>query len=359
MPFTFVIPPRLLPTVCRHTVDSPAVHDAHTLLPPSGGDETLPGGGPPSCLVDDAFPDMARVSYCVRVQVLRRRDSGARPQVLADSVRKVRVIPTGQEEDQRAGDSLSPPSYQNVPGSTPPAPAPLRKEKDIRKGMFLRGKLGRVVVQVEQPPNPIRLKTQGPSQGTVIPVTLTFTPPAGKDYPPPKLNTLKAKLKIATFFSHSPMSSIPKISCPHRPDPTIHRYAESITLSSRCMQAAKWTREPYPPTPTPTPEEGQQSRLYKTAITVPIDPPPKKFLVPTFASCLAARSYSIKIDVEFEAAPQQRRYYCYSPSVSINVPLLVEASQAPQTTAAGPPGYSRAAPTASAEEDAGLRPPLR
>src|SRR5438105_3963705 len=62
-PFVFVVPQRLLPTMCTHRHKNATVEDAHMHLPPSLGDGTAPAYG--GFTYDDISPDMTRISYSI------------------------------------------------------------------------------------------------------------------------------------------------------------------------------------------------------------------------------------------------------------------------------------------------------
>lgn len=297
-PFTFVIPERLLDSTCTHKVSNDAVREAHLQLPPSAGDPCLPGES--GCLIDDLFPDMTRISYYIQVKMLRRRESDGKAVTLADSSRKVRVMPNFEE--------IPPIHVQDHPGDYA-----LRAEKDIKKGFF-KGKLGRLVAETEQP-KALRLSRDSLCPPTtMVSVSVWFTP-TDESLEPPKLGTLAAKLKISTFFSTSLINYTPRLSS-RMNDVLLGYYGESLLLSSRCMEGVKWVKNSSSPT------------TYKATLLVPITTPKCKVLVPSFMTCLMSRSYTLDLSVAIQASTHSH------PAVSLKLPLQVSHPSTPSSPVA-------------------------
>lgn len=284
-PFTFVIPERLLDSSCTHRVKNDVVREAHLQLPPSAGDPCLPGEG--GCLINDFFPDMARISYYIRVKILRRRGSDDKFITLADSSRKMRVTPNFEE---------GPPVHtEDHPGDYV-----LRVEKNIKKGIF-KGKLGRLTVEAEQPKD---LGLSPCPASTLVPVSLWFTV-SDESFEPPKLGTLKVKLRISTFFSASAINYIPRPSS-HASNALLGHYGVSLLLSSRCMEGVKWTKQ-----------SSLGPTTYNATLLVPINIPKCKELVPSFMACFISRSYMLDLSVTVQVSTHSH------PSVLLKVPLQV------------------------------------
>lgn len=295
-PFTFVIPGRLPDSSCTHRVKNGAVREAHLRLPPSAGDPCFLGED--GCLVDDLFPDMARISYYVRVKILRGCGSDGRVIALADSSRKVRVTPNVEE--------VPPIHVEDHPGDYV-----LRAEKSIKKGIF-KGKLGRLTVEAEQP----RDLGLGPCPAsTLVPVSLWFTV-ADESFEPPKLGTLTAKLRVLTFFSTSTINYIPGPSS-RTHDALLGHYSVLLLLSSRYMGGVNWSKQPL-----------QGPTTYKATLLVPITVPKCKELVPSFMACLISRSYILDLSVAVQAST----YSCTS--VLLKIPLQVSHPSTPSPLAA-------------------------
>jgi hypothetical protein len=261
-----VIPERLLPSSCDHTTENDTVNDAHLHLPPTFGDaRVLDRHG---CPTDDYAPAMAQVTYVVRARVLRtRRESESQTVTLGEAYQKVAISPTFED---------SPPIHVDDKSKE----YVLRKSKDLRCG-FIGKKLGRLSVFSEQPrPLRLRLNSLCPVSTTVT-VTMTFSS-TDPSIPPPTLGNLFAKLKVATFFSTSKMSYIPRH--PQRELETTSYagvYTGSTLLSTRCIAGVKW--------------EDMGSKEYKADLVVPISTPKGKHLPPSFSSCHITRSYTLEL----------------------------------------------------------------
>ncbi|KAH0606698.1 uncharacterized protein H6S33_003532 [Morchella sextelata] len=297
-PFTFVIPERLLPTACTHTLKNDSVRDSHLQLPPSAGDPSL--ATDQGCLADDLFPDMTLVSYYIQAKLVRRRESDGKAVSLGDTFRRVRILPIVEE--------LPPVHIEDHPGEYV-----MRAEKDIKKGFF-KGKMGRLIVEAEQPRSLRLSKDSLCPATTMVPVSLWFVP-ADEALEPPKLGSLTAKLKVLTFYSTSQLSYIPGPSSKNG-DPSLGYYGESLLLSSRCMESAKWVKQPLAPGPATT---------YKTTVLVPVTAPKCKELVPSFTSCLMSRSYTLDLSISVQASTHT------SPSVSLKLPLQVSHPATPSS----------------------------
>jgi len=292
-PFVFVVPERLLPTMCAHRHKNTTVEDAHMQLPPSLGDGTAPAYG--GCTYDDISPDMTRISYGIKVKILRRRDSDNKTVTLAEETRKVRILP--------AYDDLPPvmvdPSDKDLA---------LRKERTIRKG-FLKGKLGRLVAEAQQPSALHTLTSSACPPATIVPVTVTFYP-ADPSLQPPALNTLSTKLRTHTFFSTNPIMYLPAPSHVAL-DGALGRYHETSFVGAQNLSGVKWT---------PHYTLGGIADYYTTELTLPIVTPKCKYLVPSFHSCLLSRSYSIEVHLDVQTPGYNMGTH---PGVTLKIPLQV------------------------------------
>ncbi|CUS15143.1 unnamed protein product, partial [Tuber aestivum] len=288
-PFEFVIPAKLLPSACSHRRSTPeqetAEREEHLHLPPSSGDPTLPDAN--GALIDDLFPDMLKITYTINARIIRRREADNKPLVLSSSVRKVRVMPYMEDSPPIMLDGGS-----DGAGAVPGVGGQkytLKKEKDVKKSFF-KPRLGRLQVSAQQP-TPLHLqdpnKTSCPST-TVVPISLLFTKTSAS--PPPKLTTVTTKLRTNTTFSTTPL--------PHtlqRETPGLAgTYSTTQTLSTRCISNTPWT--------------GNEARL-----SVPVSPPKGVMLVPSFSTCLGARSYVLEITFGVQN----------SSSVTLRIPLQV------------------------------------
>ncbi|KAB2580899.1 Bul1 [Lasiodiplodia theobromae] len=327
-PFTFVIPAHLLPKACQRFAND-QVRAAHLQVPPSMGDTSISGHG--GKLLDDLTPDMARISYAIKVTVTRERETDGKVVTLVDKSKKVRVKPAFDEQ---------PPL---VVGSND-AEYRLRREKNIRKGIF-KGKLGRLVMETQQPRSLRIPGARTPDGGpitTSAKVILRFDP-ADENTLPPRLGSLSSKLKVTTFYATTPRRQFPSREQVLL-DISQGTFSETLPLSSRCMAGAQWTKH----TPTaddiaaasdpsisrrdsglsdcsavsnakniPEPSEAYVAgRPYYTAnLLIPIELPSNKSFIPTFHSCLISRVYRLDLCLSISATT----------SVTLKVPIQVTA----------------------------------
>ncbi|OJD35834.1 arrestin domain-containing protein [Diplodia corticola] len=327
-PFTFVIPAHLLPRSCQR-YGNDQVRAAHLQLPPSLGDTSIAG----HCgkLLDDLAPEMARISYAIKVTVTRERETDAKVVTLVDKIKKVRVKPAFEEQ---------PPL---VVGSND-SEYRLRQEKNVRKGIF-KGKLGRLVMETQQPRSlcipGARIPVNGPIT-TSAKVALRFDP-ADENSLPPRLGSLSSKLRVTTYFATTPRRQFP--SHEHvMLDMSQGTFTDTLPLSSRCMAGAQWTKH----TPTaaeiaaasdpaisrrdsgisdcsavstgkniPEPSASYVAgRPYYTAnLLIPIELPANKTFLPTFHSCLISRVYRLDLSLSVSTTS----------SISLKVPVQISA----------------------------------
>ena len=195
IPFTFGIPDQLLPQICTHEVNDVTTSEEHHRLPPSFGDPMLAGDG--STLIDDMAPDMSKISYGIRVKVSKMGPNN-RILAIADRAIKVRIVPATEERPplDTSGDSKE---YQ------------LRKEKDVKRGLFKIGKIGRLAAEIVQPKS---FRLAPPTSKSIVPIStmatinLRFDPNEDKDQPP-ALGNVATKLRAQTFFGAAPFRNIP------------------------------------------------------------------------------------------------------------------------------------------------------
>ncbi|KAF8475782.1 hypothetical protein BDZ91DRAFT_193482 [Kalaharituber pfeilii] len=306
-PFVFVVPDRLLPTMCEHHYKNTTVEEAHMRLPPSLGDGTAPAYG--GCTYDDIAPDMSRISYAIVVKILKRRDSDNRVVTVAEESRRVRILPI----------------YEDLPPAMVDdndKDLSLRKERTIRKG-FLKGKLGKLVVEATQPSALRTLNSQFTSAAacpstTMVPVTATFYP-ADPSLDPPALNSLTTKLRVYTFFSTSPISYFPTPSALIL-DGALGRYHEAVFVGAQNLGSVRWEKHSGTP--------GANAPVhYTTNLTIPLVMPKYKYLVPSFHSCLVSRTYTVEVHLDVHTPGYNIGTH---PGLTLKIPLQV-SSPAPAT----------------------------
>lgn len=341
-PFTFNVPERLLPQACTHPRDNDAVHDEHLCLPPSLGDP-LAASEDGKMLLDDMAPDMGVISYALKVRITKGRGPRGKHQIISEESRRLRVIPACPE--------LPPLSVQG--GQTDDYR--LRKEKEIKKGMF-KGKLGRLTMESVQPKSlrlpPVRVEASCPVT-TLATVNLRFDP-ANENAEPPRLNQLIARLKVSTFFGSVPMRELPTKANDFHYSSIRGIYTETIHLSSRCLASVQWEYHSTISTPIrrdsafntlsgqgtaiPRPSESYNGKSFYTAtILSPITlPKGSKTFTPTFHSCLVSRVYALDLQLSAHAPG-------IMPTLNLKLPIQVSAE-----------GNINARPSISDEEAAAI-----
>ncbi|KAK5328538.1 hypothetical protein LTR93_002323 [Exophiala xenobiotica] len=317
IPFTFVVPDRLLPFICSHKVDNDEIRKEHVQLPPSLGDPSISGDG--HTLMDDLAPEMARIGYSIRARVTKWNATGKLLE-LADRSERIRIVPAREE---------APP----LPTEDDLSDHVTRKEKSVKKGLFKIGKTGRLTAETTQPrslrlPHPKRRQLE--PVASMATVNLRFDPLTPQDIPP-QLDSITSKLKVYTFFGAAPFKALPEIR-KHDNWSTLHGvYPESIPLSARNLSTVSWTRHnpsdrgsfstsseisrrpsTYSTSSTssiPEPSCTYQPDLpfYTATVLVPIALPSasgtnrSKIFVPTFYSCIISRTYSVELNVSFRS----------------------------------------------------------
>ncbi|CAL5874319.1 uncharacterized protein PFLUO_LOCUS8615 [Penicillium psychrofluorescens] len=308
-PFTFVVPDRLLPQVCKHRKNNAHLERAHTMLPPTLGDPMLASNG--KTLLDDMAPDMSRIAYIVRVAVLRKSTGEDRiTKSLAGFAKKVRIVPTVEEEP--------PISVTETSGYC------TRKEKKVKRGL-LRGRQGRLTASSAQP-KPIQLLfpsgEANDSGSTMATVQLRFDPVGNEQ--PPRLGSLTSKLRVHTFYSAEPWedfvspSGLTSFSHLSR-----GLYVQNVPLSTMCVASAQWTKHS-----DSSRRDSMQSTVsedsiaegetyYTASVVVPVSLPKTKAFVPTFQSCLLARIYLLDLSLSYHPAGKT----VLTPTVSLRLPI--------------------------------------
>lgn len=230
IPFTFVVPDKLLPHSCTHKVEHEDVTHHHLQLPPSMGDPLLAGDG--NTLMDDLAPEMSKITYSIKARLSKSCPQTGRVIDDEEKVIRIRVAPSRDEE---------PPLIVDADNSS----FTLRKEKNVRKGVFKIGKkIGRLTATVAQPKS-LRLPHHGKRSPnpvtTVLAVGLRFDP-ASEDEQPPQLASLSSRLKAYTFFGATSYKIIPETSrCDNWS--TLHGlFPETIDLPSRNIGNVSWRK---------------------------------------------------------------------------------------------------------------------
>lgn len=327
-PFTFVVPQQLLPLACVHKITHATIRDAHLQLPPSFGDPIVSGYGP--TLLDDMAPDMTKITYSIKVKLLK--DEGDDTSTIVEQTKKLRIKPAFEEQPPIDIDGTHE-DYCH------------RQEKTIRKGV-LKGKLGRLVIEASQPKS-FRLPAVSvgeaiPAVSTMAKVVLRFDP-ASESCPPPRLGSLSSKLKVCTYFATTPRQALPTRTQMNY-DMTQGYISGMIQLSSMCIASVDWQKHEAWESPesrrastlstmstmtigTNTLSPGvipdasssyKGNSFYTASILVPMSLPTSKHLVPTFHTCLVTRQYALHLNLSTHGQP-------LGPSVNLKLPIQISS----------------------------------
>ncbi|KAG8533765.1 uncharacterized protein KY384_001506 [Bacidia gigantensis] len=322
-PFNFVVPPRLLPQSCTHPKPESFPEDAHLNLPPSLGDPLVASWG--KSLMDDMCPDMSTIIYSIKCRMTSGRSSSGRHMTMAEASKKLRILPAVDE---------APPL--NVEGGDKDD-FRLRKEKSIKRGVF-RKKLGRLAAEAQQPKS-LRLHSINSTEAcpvtTMATVNVRFDP-ADEGSPPPRLNSLAAKLKVATFYSSVPMKELPTKSSDFHYSSVKGLFVDSVPLSSRCLAAIKWEGHNIgdPDSKALPPSYGYKGKKFYTAkVVVPIElPKGSKVFVPSFNSCLISRLYALDLSLSIEPPKAS----VMDPILHLKLPIQISCEPSPNIGAGMP-----------------------
>jgi hypothetical protein len=305
-PFHFVVPQRLLPKGCIHSRELGIPHEAHLLLPPSLSDpESIPEG---VSLKDDMGPEMAKITYQIRVMMNRRNDFG-QTVVVAEKARKIRVIPASEE---------APP----VDFSTNKDYC-LETSTTVKKNMF-SGRTGTLYAKADQPRS---LHLLPPDSGSdVMPMTTALVQlkfvPSKADQQPPKLGTLATRLKSNTWFWSRPMTDTMPTKSQLAYDRNIGCYTVTMNLSSRRISNVQWLFH--------EPEEASEDLrwgYYTAELPVPVALPKNKSFVPSFQTCTSSRAYVLCIGLSTTPAT--------SDEIELKIPVQVSVEQSACALQAG------------------------
>lgn len=319
-PFTFVVPQRLLPHVCTHHKTNAHIQNSHTLLVPSLGEPTLASDG--KSVLDDMSPDMARVTYHIRAEVLQKPVVGP-TKSLREAKKKIRVIPAVEEEPPLTVLDDHP-VYR------------LRREKDVRRGT-MRPKQGRLVVAAAQP-RPLQIsppEKSAESVSTAATVHLRFDPVGNEE--PPSMGTVWSKLRVSTYYSVNPWEDYPT-SCVVTTADMSGRglYQDSVPLSNMCVASAQWTkhssdtarRDSLQSTSSSESITGPSASFsgetyYTASLVVPVSLPTSKAFLPTFNSCLISRAYVLELCMSYHTPNMN----ILTPTVSLRLPIQLISNQ--------------------------------
>jgi hypothetical protein len=277
---------------------------------------------------DDLAPEMSKITYAIKVRVLRNRDEDDKEVVLVEGHKKIRVVPAVPETPPM---SLGHGEHDYV----------LSKTKVLRKGMF-SGKLGQITVSAAQMG---ALILPSPTSQSATPATtmatlnLRFDPHTASSEPP-KLGGLTTKIKAITFYAARPAAALPtRMSMLSQYETTRGIYHTTQSLSSRCVESVAWTKQDPKPVGKRRNSEWStcssdcsESRLetehkesfayYLATVLVPITLPTTKTWVPTFHSCIVSRVYTIDLSLTVHTPGTG----VPSSSISLHLPVQIAAT---------------------------------
>ncbi|RDW65778.1 arrestin (or S-antigen), N-terminal domain protein [Aspergillus mulundensis] len=321
-PFTFVVPQRLLPHICSHSKSNVHIQRSHTLLLPSLGDPVLCRDG--TSALDDMSPDMTRVTYHIRAEVVQKPVVGP-AKSLKLAKKKIRIVPAVEEEPPLTVPDCDP-IYR------------MRREKDVRRGT-LRPRQGRLVAAASQP-KPLQLSSSpskhSESVSTAATIHLRFDPVGNEE--PPSLGTVWSKLRVATYYSVHPWGDYPTISGLSAVDMSGRGvYQELLPLSTMCVASAQWTkhgmdplvrRDSFHSTSSAESITGPSASFsgdvyYTASLVVPVSLPTSRAFVPTFHSCLVSRIYILELCVSYHTPNMN----LLTPTVTLKVPIQLTSGQ--------------------------------
>lgn len=294
-PFQFAVPDRMLPATCRHPVLSPHVHQLHTAMPPSFGDQEYHQW-------PDYAPRHATISYRIVGEARRVGSPNEDPQIglIGSSSKRIHFTPT-----------IEAPAPTNDAWMDP---------RSILESVALKklwakpvGKLA--VTSVQCTPFWIREPQSEMWSGHLsgrIRVKIAFYPAYRETKPPPQIK-LNGMLRSVTTSAVRPLPQLPSDNPWQGPELDRHT-APSIILSSRVDKGIAWSpHQPhqtarfsdlpaYDTLPFDTSTQPMHQNLYYSAeIETSMNAAIACSLVPTFDSCLVSRSYSIELTLSMQS----------------------------------------------------------
>ncbi|KAL9116179.1 MAG: hypothetical protein Q9227_000550 [Pyrenula ochraceoflavens] len=171
------------------------IAQAHLELPPSVGDKMV-SSNIAGALADDMCPEMAKIFYRIRVCIERERMPGDRRVIesIAEKAVPVRIIPA------KTNPSPEHPGEQNS-----------LVEKEVKKGTFRVGVIGRIKTKVCDPQS---LQLRHPRSTNPEPINTSTTiylrfDPTSADLLPPSLESCQTKLKVSTYYASEAFKGFP------------------------------------------------------------------------------------------------------------------------------------------------------
>ena len=332
-PFSFVVPPQMLPRACSHSVNSQPVRDAHLQLPPSLNQD----GSTMSFIFGGRVNDCVKITYSIKARISRLHQSGVQKIAIAEANKTVNIRPTTEE---------LPPLDVDAESSTSTVYC-LRKETTIRRGLTCT-KQGRLSFTAAQPRS-FRLPFEPGSAAasTYLRARLRFDPTTDSAVPP-RLGTLTSKLCATTHWATAVRHDFPALQRKDAVDRTRDEWSDAVPLASLSVESVEWTKhDPSAPAPEhdhlrpasalssvsglsgdssqcghglPPPSGAYREGgvFYTAQVLVPLSLPEGKECLPTFHACLVSRVYALKIALSLD------RRMCSA--LELRVPVQVSAA---------------------------------
>lgn len=295
LPFEFVVPLEIPHNACRHSHRHEQVHWEHCQLPPSMGLQSI------QHLKDQIMDDMALegidITYLICFRVLDSCRKTGLARTVAEWKHPVHISSTRKER----APLLIPQESRHYCSS---------KEKKVIGGWRPR-ELGTLSVKTAQPAA-IQSHQQSDIPSTMITANLQYTTTVG--LAPPKLLSIQSRLDVLTFSSLEPWADFPDLIdssiCPY------HNGSHMRTVSLQSCQpgATKWQMS------FSEKDIREESTTYTASLQVPVifpeDAPPH---LPTFFSCLVARTYSVRLSLLYHVQGQWSK----TSKTTVTVPVQI------------------------------------
>ena len=332
IPFTFVVPEKMLSGACSHKIRHPDVKAAHLLLPPTLEDEHYAIGA-----------QVAKISYAIRalssLQIISTGASQNESRSLAIRISPVRAEepPLGLYDDQQ--------EYC------------LRRTVPIKS--TFRKTLGELTAETTQPPC-VRLPDQTIQEGTISTLVRFTFAPAKQDELPPEITAITMKLLEYTFFAATRFENLPRPTKGYDKGMLHRSYIEDFMLPSHRLSKTEW--------------EKHDGKYYTASISVPILIPQvhstkglKKF-PPSFHTCLVSRTHAVELEIRvkttsivlttpIQLVAKATRRAPEHVSAQLPTTTLVETDEVISPGAAETPSYEEMTSQPTTREDAFNRSP--
>ncbi|KAM5347411.1 hypothetical protein ACJ41O_010416 [Fusarium nematophilum] len=258
IPFYFVLPESLGTAACAHRVDSEETKYLHCQLPPSitGWDR------------DAMIPGSVRIEYGIIAQVL---DSGTPQYAKLESKQTIQFLP-GFLEHPPLTIAIGNRTYQ------------LKSSKQLKKNLLSRA-TGQIALSADQPKALVLDASGFGFHAAVVVAHLQLESFDGKPSLPQDCS-VSAKLESETWSHDEPMEQ-----CPHLIDRR-DSYSNVETILKKMDTELVWEEDALD-------KAGQSGASFRSRLEIPLRDfvSDKRVFLPTFYSCLVARSYQLQVIV--------------------------------------------------------------